>query len=98
MHPNQRRAPVYAGFQAPPCAKTPVQYRNEVRKRSAKAKCQIELVYNKVIYSISYIWAGVKRNLQKFAFFGVNSSEARWFRVPPPEIKCAFLKINRISC
>ena len=34
------------------------------------------------------------RNLHKLAFIRGNSSEARWFRVPPPELVCV-LVINK---
>ena len=79
-----------------------MRFSAKVQKRSGKTKCKNEtaqsakasLVYYKVIYIISEIIAGVKRNLRKFAFFRGNSSEARWFRVPPPELICV-LVINK---
>ena len=71
-------------------ADTPVQYRNEVRKWSAKVMAGIFKVF--IFY---HGFARVSREIwRNFAFFGVNSSEARWFRVPPPEVPTWFF-INK---
>ena len=61
-----------------------------------KYETSLQRVYNKVIYILARICAGVKRNLTKICFFCGNSSEARWFRVPPPEVpmRCFTIKVH----
>ena len=82
-----------------------LRFSAKVQKRSAKVKCKSEIARSAktsesiiilfIVYHTSRrVSREIIRNLHKLAFIGVNSSEARWFRVPPPELVCVFLQIK----
>ena len=82
-----------------------LRFSAKVQKRSAKVKCKSEIAQSaktsksRIILLIVYhtsrrVSREIIRNLHKLAFICVSSSEARWFRVPPPESICG-LVINK---
>ena len=75
------------GYMGDPHAAAPaVQCRNDAKEcKSDAAQCSFEtIVYNKVIYSLSHICAGVKRNLRKICVFWRKLRRSRQVSRPAP--------------
>jgi len=69
-----------------------VKCKSEIAQSAKTSKSRIRLFI--LYHAFRRVSREIIRNLHKLAFICVNSSEARWFRVPPPESICV-LVINK---